>query len=170
MDALELIQELEVQRAENQTLRSELTTALAGLEEATVRIKQLEEQLAQQQALQTSLAQALQRLEEATARIKQLEGQAAKDSHTSSKPPSSNGFKEPMRKTASLRQKSGKPRGGQPGHRGNTLRMVERPDRVVRLSPQHCEHCQQELAQAGLCRTERVQVFDVPSLGLQVTE
>jgi transposase len=170
MDTLELVQELEVQRGENQTLRRDLTTALHRLEEANARIKHLEEQVAQQQALHTSLAQALHRLEQAHARIKHLEGQAAKDSHNSSKPPSTNGFKEPIRKTASLREKSGKKSGGQPGHAGNTLRMVEQPDHTIRLSPQRCEHCQQDLSQASLARSERVQVFDLPSVGLEVTE
>jgi transposase len=84
--------------------------------------------------------------------------------------PSSNGFKEPVRKTASLREKSGKKSGGQPGHRGNTLLMVEHPDHIMRLTPGQCQQCQQDLSQAALCRTERVQMFDVPSLGLQVTE
>jgi transposase len=170
MDAFELVKELEVQRAENQSLRTDLTTALERLEQASARIKHLEEQVAQQQALHTSLAQALQQLEQAHARIKHLEGQAAKDSHNSSKPPSTDGFKEPIRKTASLREKSGKKSGGQPGHRGNTLRMVQQPDHIILLTPGQCQQCQQDLAQASLCRTERVQMFDVPSLGLQVTE
>jgi transposase len=139
MDALKLVQELEVQRAENQTLCTELTIAL-------------------------------QWLEQAHARIKHLEGQAAKDSHKRGKPPSTDGFKEPVRKTASLREKSGKQSGGQPGHRGNTLRIVQQPDRMVRLPAQRCEHCQQDLSQVSFCRRERVQVFDLPSVGLQVTE
>jgi transposase len=170
MDSLELIKELEGQRAENQTLRIDLTTALQRLEQATARIKQLEEQVAQQQALHTTLAKALDSLEQAHARIKQLEGHAAKDSHNSSKPPSTDGFKEQVRKTVSLREKSGKKSGGQPGHRGNTLRMVQQPDQSVLLTPAQCQHCQQDLAEATLCRRERVQVFDLPSLGLQVTE
>src|SRR5947209_1932983 len=170
MDALELVKELEVQRAENQILRNDLTTALEHLEQATVRIKHLEGQVAEQQALHTSLAQALERLDQAHARIKHLEGQAAKDSHNSSKPPSTDGFKEPVRKTASLREKSGKKSGGQPGHPGNTLRMVEQPDQTVLLTPPKCQHCQQDLSEAKLSRRERVQVFDLPSLGLQVTE
>jgi transposase len=170
MNTLELVKELEVQRAENQTLRTDLTKALERLEQATVRIKQLEEQVAQQQGLHTTLAQALERLEQAQARIKQLEGQAGKDSHNSSKPPSTDGFKQPGRKTVSLREKSGKKSGGQPGHRGNTLRMVEQPDHTVLLTPHRCEHCQQDLSQASLARRERVQVFDLPSVGLQVTE
>jgi transposase len=170
MDTLELVKELEGQQAENQTLRADLTAALQRLEQASARIKQLEEQVAQQQAVHTSLAQALEQLEQASARIKQLEGQAGKDSHNSSKPPSTDGFKEPVRKTASLRQKSGKKSGGQPGHRGNTLRMVELPDQRILLTPAQCQHCHQDLAEAKLCRRERVQVFDLPSLGLQVTE
>src|SRR5437763_16063000 len=107
-------------------------------------VKALEAQRAENQTLRNELAQALESLEQTNARIKHLEGQAAKDSHNSSKPPSSNGFKEPVRKTASLRQKSGKKSGGQPGHVGNTLRMVERPDHRARLVPERCEHCQQE--------------------------
>ena len=133
-------------------------------------VHELQVQQAENQALRNELAKALESLEQANARIKQLEGQAAKDSHNSSKPPSTDGFKEPIRKTRSLREKSGKQHGGQPGHRGNTLRMVEQPDHTIRLSPQQCEHCQQDLAQASLCRSERVQVFDLPSVGLQVTE
>ncbi len=78
-------------------------------------MKELQAQRAENQSLRHELAQALDSLEQANARIKHLEGQAAKDSHNRSKPPSSNGFKEPVRKTASLRQKSGKKSGGQPG-------------------------------------------------------
>ena len=170
MDTLELVKELEVQRAENQTLRNDLTKALESLEQANARIKQLEGQVAENQALHNTLAKALESLEQANARIKQLEGQAAKDSHNSSKPPSTDGFKEPMRKTTSLREKSGKKSGGQPGHPGKTLMMVEHPDHTVLLTPQRCEHCQQDLSQASLSRRERVQVFDLPSVGLEVTE
>ncbi len=68
-------------------------------------VKELEAQRAENQTLRNDLAKALERLEEANARIKQLEGQAAKDSHNSSKPPSTNGWKrasaqnpEPARK------------------------------------------------------------------------
>jgi predicted nuclease with TOPRIM domain len=86
MDTLELRKELEVQRAENQTLRHELAKVLERLEQANARIKQLEGQAAEHLTLHDNLAQALERLEQANARIKHLEGQAAKDSHNSSKP------------------------------------------------------------------------------------
>src|SRR5438105_1559898 len=133
-------------------------------------VKALEAQRAENQTLRNDLAKALERLEEANARIKQLEGQAAKDSHNSSKPPSTNGFKEPMRKTQSLREKSGKNSGGQPGHPGSTLLMVEQPDQTILLTPQQCQQCQQDLSQGWLSRRERVQVFDLPTVHLQVTE
>ena len=132
--------------------------------------KELEAQRAENQTLRNDLAKALERLEEANARIKQLEGQAAKDSHKSSKPPSTNGFKEPVRKTQSLREKSGKKSGGQPGHQGRTLMMVQEPDQTIPLTPVQCHHCQHDLSQASLSRRERVQVFDLPTLHLQVTE
>src|SRR5450759_2327082 len=96
-------------------------------------VKELEAQRAENQTLRTTLAKTLERLDQATARIKQLEGQAAKDSHNSSKPPSTNGFKEPRRKTQSLRERSGKKSGGQPGHPGNTLMLLEQADPPARV-------------------------------------
>src|SRR6059036_1932433 len=98
-------------------------------------VKALDELRAENQALRKDLTAALEQLEEANARIKHLQGQAAKDSHNSSKPPSTNGFKEPVRKTQSLREKSGKKSGGQPGHPGRTLMMVQHPDQTMRLTP-----------------------------------
>src|SRR5882762_4517534 len=106
MDALELVKELQVQKTENQILRSDLAKALESLGQANARIKHLEGQIAENQILRSDLAKALESLEQANARIKQLEGQVAKDSHNSSKPPSSDGFKGPKRKTRSLREKS----------------------------------------------------------------
>jgi transposase len=170
MDALELVKELQVQRTENQTLRSDLAKAQESLEQANACIRHLEGQIAENRILRNDLAKALEGLEQANAQIKPLEGQLAKDSHNSGKPPSSDGFREPRRKTQSLREKSGKKSGGQPGHPGKTLMMVEHPDQTVLLTPAHCEHCQEDLSVAPLCRRERVQVFDLPSLGLQVTE
>src|SRR5690242_16097891 len=94
-------------------------------------------------------------------RVQELEARLAKDSHNSSKPPSSDGLK---RKTKSLRQKSGKKPGGQLGHRGETLHLVAQPDEVVEHRPRHCPQCQTPLADAEVVLRERRQVHDLPAV------
>ena len=76
------------------------------------------------------------------ARVEELEARLAKDSHNSSKPPSSDGL---ARKTKSLRRRSGNKPGGQIGHRGETLRLVATPDEVVEHRPAICVGCQTPL-------------------------
>lgn len=100
-------------------------------------------------------------------RVQDLEGQRAKDSHNSSKPPSSDGL---ARKTRSLRQPSGKKPGGQVGHRGTTLPLVETPDAVVVCRSEVCATCQAPLEGIAAERVERRQVRDLPPVRLVVRE
>ena len=79
---------------------------------AEERIRQLE---AENAALRGQLAEALEQLGQALGRIHELEGQLAKDSHNSSKPPSSD---RPRRKRRSQRHPSEKSTGGQEGAYG----------------------------------------------------
>jgi transposase len=102
-----------------------------------------------------------------TERVAALEARWAKDSHNSHQPPASDGL---ARKTRSLRQKSGKKPGGQPGHPGSTLRWSEHPDRVVTHAPDHCAQCGTPLAAGPETGCERRQVVDLPPLQLAVTE
>lgn len=123
--------------------------------------------------LKEALARKEQRIEElegllvsALLRIEELERRLAKDSHNSSKPPSSDGFKRKGKKRPSSR----KPTGGQAGHRGQTLERVETPDQVIVHRPQQCEACQCDLETVEGRVKERRQVHDLPVLRLVVTE
>jgi transposase len=102
------------------------------------------------------------------AEVQTLKEQAAKDSHNSHQPPSSDGLAKP--KPKSLRPPSDRPTGGQPGHAGRTLRMVEKPDRTVRHAVERCANCGRSLAAHAPDRLERRQVFDLPEPKLEVTE
>jgi transposase len=67
-----------------------------------------------------------------------------KNSRNSSIPPSHDYTRIP--KTRSLREPSGKKPGGQPGHEGVTLEMVEKPDEVIEHIPQYCTCCGRDIS------------------------
>ena len=102
-------------------------------------------------------------------RIAKLERRLGLDSSNSGKPPSSDGLKKPSR-TQSLREKSGKKSGGQPGHKGTTLKQVENPDLIERHKVTSCPHCETDLTNVSVSNTFTRQVFDIPQIKKQVTE
>ena len=86
-------------------------------------------------------------IEELRARVAALEAENAElkrrfgmNSTNSSKPPSSD---SPFTKPAprSLRRASGRRPGGQPGHPGSTLAMVDNPNQRRRHEPGPCTGC-----------------------------
>ena len=102
-----------------------------------------------------------------TARALELEERLSKDSHNSSKQPSSDGLK----KTRSLRRPSGAKPGGQAGHKGTTLKRALEPDGVVEHGlPERCEACGEFLPLADAQVAERRQVFDIPVVRYKVIE
>jgi transposase len=125
----------------------------------------LEERIAE---LETENAVLREQVTVLVGRVQDLEARLAKDSHNSSKPPSSDGL---ARKTKSLRRRSGKKPGGQIGHRGETLRLVATPDEVEEHRPAICVGCQTPLVkEAPVVVRERRQVQELPPVRLHITE
>lgn len=100
-------------------------------------------------------------------RVKKLEDQVAKNSRNSGKPPSSDGLKK---KPRSLREKGKRKTGGQEGHEGRTLKMVEVPDYEMLHAVTTCSECQANLEEVEVERIEKRQVFDIPEVHIEVTE
>jgi transposase len=121
---------------------------------------------AQLQAMMSELRVVVEQLRAENAELRRQLGQ---NSRNSSKPPSSD---SPFAKAApkSLRRKSGRKPGGQPGHRGATLALVDKPDERLRHEPGPCIGCGADLANAPEVGMERRQVFDLPPMTVRVTE
>jgi transposase len=118
-------------------------------------------------ALVAELLPLQEQLAQANARIKELEDRLAQDSRTSSKPPSSDGLTRLPRRS---RRPSGKRPGGQTGHPGRTLAMVEQPAEVVCHRPEVCRQCRADLSGVPGIVAERRQVLDVPEIRLLAQE
>lgn len=98
-----------------------------------------------------------------------LEDQKNKDSHNSSKPPSSDGYKKPS--PHSLRHRSGKKAGGQLGHKGARLEPVDKPQHTVVHRVKRCQTCGLGLERLPAEKVKKRQVFDLPEeVRLEVTE
>jgi len=91
-----------------------------------------------------------------------------KDSHNSSIPPSKDSLAVQAAKskkllaTRSLREKSGKPNGGQIGHKGYTLEMASEPDSIIEHQAYFCTRCGNDLSGVEGTVVELRQVVDVP--------
>jgi transposase len=105
------------------------------------------------------------------ARVAELERRLGKDSSNSSKPPSSDGLRKPARAERDAEEQPERRRPGkQPGAPGAHLAQVAQPDEVAWHAPDRCGGCGADLAGAPVAGVEARQVFDLPPLGLRVTE
>ena len=96
--------------------------------------------------------------------VRELTGRLALTSTHSGKPPSSDGLAKPPA-PRSLRPKTKRKPGGQPGHRGHTLQPVEKPDRIIEhvLGDCSCGQCAGvSLRNQPVLRHEKRQVFELP--------
>lgn len=115
------------------SLINDLLETIAGLR-ATV--QSLSESADKSAATIAELNATIAQLQET---IRQLNERLNKDSHNSSKPPSSDGYKKPN--PHSLRKKTDKKQGAQPGHEGKAMKAYTKPDRTVPHVPSQCNGC-----------------------------
>jgi transposase len=140
---------------EFRALVSRLRVANARLREV---IEAKEALLAARDAQIAALAGQVEAL---AARVAELERRLSRDSSTSSRPPSSDSPYAKKPKDRSLRQRSGRRPGKQPGAESVTLRQVADPDETVVCAPSRCGRCGESLAGAAVAGVQKLQEFDI---------
>lgn len=101
----------------------------------------------------------VQRVEELVQHVNELERRLNQNSKNSGKPPSSDGYQKPNPK--SLRGKSGKKSGGQPGHKAHWLEISDHPDHVITHEVQNCEKCHCDLSDVPSFSEDKRQLFNI---------
>jgi transposase len=94
------------------------------------------------------------------ARVEELERLLGKDSSTSSKPPSSDSPYKKKPKDRSLRGRSGRRPGKQPGAQSSTLKQSGNPDDTVECGPAACGCCGRDLSGVPVAGMQKRQVFE----------
>jgi transposase len=141
----------------------ELRAALAHEREINARLREVMASQAQVHAVELAVRD--RQIADLADRVSQLERRVGRDSSTSSRPPSSDSpyMKERKKPTdRSLREKTGRKPGKQPGASGSTLERVAEPDDTVVCAPRSCRGCAADLADAPVEAVNTRQVFDPP--------
>ena len=136
---------------------------MAAEREINARLREVIESQAQVHAAELAVRD--RQIADLAERVSQLERRVGRDSSNSSKPPSSDSpyMKERKKPTdRSLRKKTGRKPGKQPGASGSTLERVADPDETVVCAPARCRGCAADLADAPVEAVNTRQVFDPP--------
>ncbi len=127
-------------------------------------IQSLQKQLHDVKLENKKLRQENKRLRQLASALPDSATSPALNSLNSSTPPSKDSIKvsqERTKRTQSLRQKSDRPVGGQPGHKGTTLHQSEHIDKVEATELATCTDCSCNLSHVQGRVVERRQVIDI---------
>ena len=95
--------------------------------------------------LYNKVGQLTEEIKEKDEQIKELENRLSRHSQNSNQPPSTDQYTKKS-KPRSLREKTDRQSGGQPGHNGTTLEPVENPNIIQEHSVNVCKDCQYDLS------------------------
>ena len=135
-------------------------------------VAELEAERARSQRLELQIGQLLEQVTALTARVAELTERLGQNSRNSHLPPSSDPPGAGGGKAGGPRPKSGRPRGGQRGHRGSRRELVaaDKVDDVVDLYPAECESCWTALPERPDPDAKRSQWIEVPPLRPYIKE
>ena len=113
-------------RQDYERMQAMLTQQATTIAEQAMRLTQQATTISEQGNTITQLQEQVATMSQV---VKDLQHRLSQDSHNSHLPPSSDRFGRPPR-THSLRERSGKKPGGQEGHQGHSLHLVQTPDTI----------------------------------------
>ena len=144
---------------------NDIATALRGLTSQLESMQRTIDSLyADNRSLNRNVERLLKENRELRRRLEKYE-KPPKDSGNSSTPPSKEPIKsEVERRTKSLRKKSDRKAGGQPGHEGTTRKMSETPDEIESTASQFCRECGRDLSDVEGELDYVTQEIDLPEI------
>jgi len=99
----------------------------------------------------------------------ELKSRLNSNSHNSSRPPSSDGYKKKPSPSRALSKERKCKQGGQKGHKGDTLSQSSTPDNIIKLIPEPC-NCGHHFTSEECALSSKRQVFELPKPKLEITE
>ena len=136
-----------------------LRARVAELEDLNARLR--EAAAARDELAAAQLAARDAQIAALAAQVEELRRLVAKDSSTSSRPPSSDSPYKKKPRDRSLRQRSGRKPGKQPGAQSSTLKQSPDPDERVFCGPSACGRCGHDLSGEPVLGTaQKRQVFE----------
>jgi transposase len=127
-------------------------------------IAELDTERARSQRLELQIGELLGQVAALTQKVTELTERLGQNSRNSHRPPSSDPPGTTGNSDSGQRRKSGRPRGGQRGHRGSRRELVaaDKVDDVVDLYPAECENCWAALPEQPDPDAKRYQWIEIP--------